>query len=103
MATATTDYSAVLDFLNRAKLRDCFLPSPEIPPLLSEEQNLLSTIPYLDLGLASAIEKNPNTPEAEAKFQIFAAGWTELEGVMLLTPETEFDADLRVGLAATNE
>ncbi len=98
MATTTTDYAAVLDFINRSKLKDCFIPTPAIPDLLRDDQNLLGTIPYLDLGLPREAAEG-----AAAKFQVFATGWTQLEGVMLLTPETEFDADIRVGLAATNE
>jgi len=103
MATVTSDYAAVLDFINRTKLGDCFLESPTVPLLLREEQNLLGTIPYLDLGLAAEVGKDPDPVQEMPKYQVFATGWTELEGVMLLTPEMEFDADVRVGLAATNE
>ena len=103
MATATTDYAAVLAFIDQAKLRDCFIPSPELPALLGDEQTLVHTIPYLDLGLSSEVEKGQGSSQEKPKFEVYAAGWTEVEGVMLLTPETEFDADVRVSLAATNE
>jgi len=103
MATATTDYRAVLDFIDQAKLRDCFLASSEVPLPLREERKLLGTIPYLDLGLTAEVGKGLAPAQETPKYQVFATGWTELEGVMVLTPETEFDADVRVGLAATNE
>ena len=103
MAAATTDYVSVLDFIDQAKLQDCFIRSPEVPAPLCEEHNLVQIIPYLDLGLASAIEKRQVASELKPAFQVFAAGWTTLEGTMLITPETEFDADVRVSLAATNE
>ncbi|MCW3098754.1 MAG: hypothetical protein JWL77_4372 [Chthonomonadaceae bacterium] len=103
MAAATTDYAAVLEFIDQTKLRDCFLPSAEVPAPLGEERNLVGTIPYLDLGLSAEVEKQRASAGETSDFQVFATGWTGLEGVMLITPEREFDADVRVGLAATNE
>jgi tRNA G18 (ribose-2'-O)-methylase SpoU len=103
MATETTDYTAVLDFIQQTKLRECYRPTPDIPDELRDEANLLSVIPYLGLGLSAEYGKEQGAEAASPQFQAFAAGWTELEGVMLLTPEPKFDADMRVAIAARNE
>jgi tRNA G18 (ribose-2'-O)-methylase SpoU len=98
MATETTDYPAVLEFIHRAKQRDCYLPTPTAPNQFQDEQQLLPLIPYLGLGLKA----EPPTGESPAA-RAFAAGWTSLDGVMLLQPEPDFDADLRASLTATSE
>src|SRR5581483_4333982 len=97
MAMETTDYAAALEFIRQTKRRACYLPTPAAP------EGLHDTIPYLGLGLTADYDTKKETlPETE-RIQVFASGWTELEGVMLLKPETEFDADVRVALAARNE
>ncbi len=100
MATETTDYAAVLHFLEEAKIRECYVPTPEAPDELREPSRLLDVIPYLGLGLTADYRQEAGE---DPRFRAFATGWTELEGVMLLTPETDFDADVRVALAAKNE
>jgi tRNA G18 (ribose-2'-O)-methylase SpoU len=98
MAIETTDYAAVLEFIHRAKLRHCYLPTPGAPPQFQDERQLLDLILYLGLGLKT----EPPAGEPPAA-RAFAAGWTSLEGVMLLQPEPEFDADWRASLTATSE
>src|SRR3954463_12067778 len=98
MAVETTDYAAVLEFIGRAKLRDCYVPTPTAPSPFQDESQLVELIPYLGLGLKA----KPAPGEAPAA-RAFAAGWTGLEGVMLVQPEPDFDADLRASLAADNE
>ena len=43
------------------------------------------------------------TGEWQRPYQILTAGWQKLDGVLLMTPETVFDADYRGYLAATTE
>src|SRR5436190_1591233 len=82
MAVETTDFPAVLDFIRRAKLRNCYVPTPTAPPQFQDEKQLLDLIPYLGLGLKA----RPAPGEAPAA-RAFATGWTGMEGVMLLQPE----------------
>src|SRR4051794_36183822 len=98
MAVETTDYVEALDFINHAKIRDCYIPTPTAPPQFQDERQLLELIPYLGLGL-----KAGTAPGGAPAARAFATGWTGIEGVMLLQPEPEFDADLRASLAADNE
>ena len=43
------------------------------------------------------------TGEWQRPYQVLTAGWQKLNGVLLMTPETVFDADYRGYLAATTE
>src|SRR5262249_23648165 len=103
MAAETHDYEAVLRFINRAKAQECFVPSPEMPEPLCDELSLPRLIPYLDMGLAEDHGTPPESERGAGPIQVFATRWTELDGVMLVRPETEFQADVRVALAARNE
>jgi TrmH family RNA methyltransferase len=99
MATETNDYTAVLQFIDRIKANDCFIGGPDAPGPLRDEHNLPELIPYLDIGLTA----DDNGANGRQSIQAFATGWTNLEGVMLITPEREYDADLRVSIAADTE
>jgi tRNA G18 (ribose-2'-O)-methylase SpoU len=99
MSEKTTDSRTVLRFIRQAKARDCYLPTPGAPPQFQDEGQRAELIPYLGLGLSVGEDGKPGTGD----FQAFAAGWLGLEGVMLLQPEPEFDADLRLSIAANNE
>jgi tRNA G18 (ribose-2'-O)-methylase SpoU len=103
MATQTTDFEAVLAFIDEAKVRDCYLPTPDVPDPQGHIQQLSRSIAYLGLGLKGWLHQRQDSAPQTAPFQAFVTGWTELEGVMLLTEETEFDADVRVAIAARNE
>jgi RNA methyltransferase, TrmH family len=97
MATETSDYAAVDRFIQSVKLRECFTPPPAAPEWMGDN------IPYLGLrvltGPCVPFESVFNSPEAK----VFISGWTEIEAVLAFAPEPEFDADLRVVVAATNE
>ncbi len=43
------------------------------------------------------------TLQASPSVQVFVSGWSEIEGVMALAPEREFNADVRAVVAAANE
>ena len=99
MATETTDYAAVLAFVRQVERRDCLLADAALP-----EQ--LSTRPgggALDAGLAAAYAEYRRTGRWRRSYRVFATGWTELEGVLILAPAAGADADLRASIAATNE
>ncbi len=89
MDAETTDYAAVLAFVRQAERRDCLLAEPGGSAL--------------DAGLADAYAEYRRTGRWRRAYRVFAAGWTELEGVLILTPAATADADLQAGIAATNE
>lgn len=95
MATETHDYAAAMAFIERAKLRDCFIPAPHTPPWLGP------TVPYLGMGLRP--DAPPPAPGELPTFQVWASGWGQIEGVLIATPEVDFDADLKACVAATDE
>ena len=86
MATETTDYAAVLAFVRQAARRDC-----------------LGTQPGLDAGLADAYAAYRRTGRWRRSYRVFAAGWTELEGVLILALAAEDGDDLQASITATNE
>lgn len=99
MATETTDYAAVLAFVRQAERRDCLPADPALPAQLRTRPGSSA----LDAGLADAYAAYRRTGRWCRSYRVFAAGWTELEGVLILTPAATADADLRVSIAATNE
>ncbi len=99
MATETTDYAAVLAFVRQAERRDCTLADPALPELLRTHPGSGA----LDAGLASAYAECRRTGRWRRSYRILAAGWTDLEGVLILTPAVAADADLQASIAATNE
>src|SRR5437868_6429291 len=92
MAQESRDYQAACDYMNRAKIRECYVAEPGAPETLRDA----GMIPYIGMGL-------PTEPAEATAFQVFMSGWEKTEGVMILMPEPDFDADLRVGIAADNE
>ncbi|HZP80390.1 MAG TPA: RNA methyltransferase [Chthonomonadaceae bacterium] len=93
MAAETTDYSAALAFLARSRAEaGAVVPSEGVG-------HLPGAMPDLDLGWTL----RPGEPSESAGIRAFVTGWTKWEGVMLLAPEREFAADLRVALAARSE
>lgn len=93
MAVETTDYSAALAFLARSRAE-----AGAVGPSEGAE-HLPAATPDLDLGGTLRPGESPKP----AGLRAFVTGWTEWEGVMLLAPETELAADLRVSLAARSE
>ena len=98
MATETTDYAAVLAFVRQAERRDCLLADPALPEQLRTQPGGGA----LDAGLADAYAAYRRTGRWRRSYRVFAAGWTELEGVLILAPAAA-DAGLQAGIAATNE
>ena len=94
MATKTMDYKTVLEFIHQIKIVECYIRDPHLP----EPMKSAPEIPYVDVG--SRYRKSGELPDS---YQVFASGWTELEGAMVTMPEPYFDADLRVLIAARNE
>ena len=99
MATETTDYAAVLAFLRQAERRDCLLADAALPEQLRAQAGGGA----LDAGLADAYAEYRRTGRWRRSYRVFATGWTELEGVLILAPAAGADADLRASIAATNE
>ena len=99
MATETTDYAAVLAFVWQAERRDCLLADPALPELLRTQPGSGA----LDVGLADAYAEYRRTGRWRRSYRVFATGWTELEGVLILAPAAGADADLQASIAATNE
>lgn|GEM_PF-907740 len=92
MAVETRDWRAARALMDVAKVTECCTAPPEAPAWMREPD----AVPYLCLGL-------PAEPTAESPFRVLASGWPDLEGVMVLAPENDFPADLRVGLVARSE
>ena len=99
MATETTDYAAVLAFVRQAERRDCMLADPALP----EQLRTQAGSDALDAGLADAYDEHRRTGRWRRSYRVFATGWTELEGVLILAPAATSEADLRASVAATNE
>ncbi len=99
MATETTDYAAVLAFIRQAERRDCILADPALPELLRTHPGNDA----LHAGLADAYAEYRRTGQWRRSYRILAAGWTDLEGVLILTPAAAADADLQASIAATSE
>ena len=99
MATETTDYAAVLAFVRQAERRECLLADPALPEQLRTQPGSDA----LDAGLADAYDEHRRTGRWRRSYRVFATGWTELEGVLILAPAATSEADLRASVAATNE
>ena len=99
MAAETTDYAAVLAFVRQAERRDCLRADPALP----EQLRTRPESGALDAGLADAYAEYRRTGRWRRSYRVFATGWTELEGVLILAPAATVDADLRASIAATNE
>ena len=91
MAALTTDLQAVADYLRRAEVRECSIRSELTLEPMASDDSMATLIPYF----------GPATGAADVR--AYASGWTSLDGVMLVSEETEFDADLRIAIAADNE
>jgi hypothetical protein len=89
MPTLNTDVAAAHAFIGEVKLRDCYLDDPAAPPMFEDSAQRGRHIPYMSTG--------------SIKPQCFVSGWPGTQGVMLLAEEPDFDADLRVVIAANNE
>ena len=99
MAAETTDYAAVLAFVRQVEQRDCLPADAALPEQLSAQPGDGA----LDAGLADAYAEYRRTGRWRRSYRVFATGWTELEGVLILAPAATADADLQAGIAATNE
>ncbi len=92
LAVETQDWAAVRAFVDAAKVRECCTAPPDAPSWMHEPDG----VPYLCLGL-------PPAPAEGTPFRVFATGWTDIEGVMILMPEPDFPADLRASVVARSE
>lgn len=99
MAQLTTDFKAALDYIAQAKRKQCLVPDEHLP----EPWWTNPDIPYLGVGLSGDYRRFLQTGQWPAEYQVYATGWDSLDGVMIVREEPEFDADLRVGIAAENE
>ena len=99
MALETKDYETVINFLQSSDSRECLAQIPARP------ESTRSTQATSDLGafLKEDYDYQKRTGEWRRDYQIFISGWVQLEGVMVLTPAQELDADLLVEISATNE
>ncbi len=99
MAVETKDYETVINFLQSSDSRECLAQIPARP------ESTRSTQATSDLGalLKEDYDYQKRTGEWRRDYQIFIAGWVQLEGVMVLTSAQELDADLLVEISATNE
>ena len=99
MAVETNDYETVIRFLQSFDSRECLAQIPARP------ESTRSTQATSDLGalLKEDYDYQKRTGEWRRDYQIFIAGWVQIEGVMVLTSAQELDADLLVEISATNE
>ncbi|MCA1596817.1 MAG: RNA methyltransferase [Chloroflexi bacterium] len=95
MASLTTEYEAAFSYMQRAKRHDCRVADPDAPELLDSVN-----IGYLSHGLGGG---NGVPASVQENVQVFATGWTNLDGIMIVAPEPDFNADRRVCIAASNE
>ena len=99
MATETTDYAAVLAFVRQAEQRDCLLAEPALPERLCTQPGGGA----LDAGLADACAEYQRSGRWCRSYRVFATGWTELEGVLILALTADDDTDIQASITATNE
>lgn len=99
MAQQTSDYHSVLAFIAESKRSQCLIRDLDLPGQLRSE----NAIPYLGVGLASDYDHYMKTEEWRTSYEVFVAGWDNIDGVMIIRSEPDYDADLRVGIAAKNE
>ena len=99
MAVETKDYETVINFLQSSDSRECLAQIPARP----ESTRLTQATSDLGALLKEDYDYQKRTGEWRRDYQIFIAGWVQLEGVMVLTPAQELDADLLVEISATNE
>ena len=99
MAVEIKDYETAINFLQSSNSRKCLAQIPAPP------ESTRSTQATSDLGglLKQDYDYRKRTGEWRRDYQIFTAGWVQPEGVMILTPAQELDADLLVEISATNE
>ena len=99
MAVETKDYEAVIDFLQPPDPRKSRAQIPVRP----ESTRSTQAASGLGASLKEDYEYQKRTGEWRRDYQIFIAGWVQLEGVMVLTPAGVLDADLLVEISAANE
>ena len=99
MTVETKDCEAAIGFLQSSDSWKSLAQNPARPELTKLPQATS------DLGalLKEDYEYQQQTGEWRRDYQIFTAGWGQLEGVMVLAPSQESDADLVVEISATNE
>ena len=100
MATETTDYRAVAQFIEEARLRECVIADPLLPELLRSHGD---AAPHIRSGLGLAFRPGRVEGTPAEGLQVFATGWNSLDRVMSSSTEEDFAADLRVVIAARNE
>lgn len=99
MAVETKDYEKVIHFFQSS---DSTKSLTQIPAV-SESTRLSQATYNLGALLNEDYDYHNRTGEWRRDYQIFIAGWEQLEGVMVLTPAQESHADLVVEISATNE
>ena len=99
MAVETKDYEAVINFLQPPDPRKSLAQIPVRPELMRSTPATSA----LGSSLKEDYEYQKRTGEWRRDYQIFIAGWVQLEGVMVLTPAQDLDADLQVEISAANE
>ena len=99
VAVETKDYETVISFLQSCDSWKSLAKNPARPELTRLPQATS------DLGvlLKEDCDYQKQTGEWRRDYQIFIAGWEQLEGVMVLTPAQESGVDLVVEISATNE
>ena len=101
MAVETKDYETVINFLQSSNSRKCLASSIPAPAESTRQTQSTSELGGL---LKEDYEYRKRTGgEWRRDYRIFIAGWVQPEGVMILTPAQELDADLLVEISATNE
>ena len=100
MAVETKDYETAINFLQSSNSRKCLASSIPAPAESTRQTQSTSELGGL---LKKDYEYRKRTGEWRRDYRIFIAGWVQPEGVMILTPAQELDADLLVEISATNE
>ena len=99
MAVETQDYEAAINFLLSSDSRIPVAPISAAP----ESTGAAPTTSGLGTSLKEDYDYQKRTGEWRRDYQIFITGWRRLEGVMVLTPAQESDANLLVEISAANE
>ncbi|MDE0297656.1 MAG: RNA methyltransferase [Candidatus Poribacteria bacterium] len=99
MAVETKDYEAAIRFLRSSRSRK--------RPAQVSDRSESECSPEVASELVALMEKDwehqKRTGEWQRAYQVFIAGWEQLEGVMVLTPVQESGTDLVAEISATNE
>ena len=97
MATKTQDLAGANRFLRKVRFAHCSTMFPGMP------ESLLETIPYACLEVVTGPGNALQAAAASGSLHVFVSGEPQIEAVLAFGPEPDFDADLRVVVAATSE